>query len=348
MMESCLSLLFLLLVVCTGSAPAGVIARVPHDLCALSNGLRVIVHTQRGTPLVTLHAFVKTGAALEDDFLGRGISHFVEHIVFGASTRRSEQEIKALARGLGDTHNAYTSEDQTCFHMTTLTNQWPVMADVIADQLYRYTFSTNEVQREQHVIVQEIKMGEEDPDDVLWQLLTQTAYYVSPLRVPVTGHCAAFESLSRADVQRYYRERYVANNMTVVVVGPLTRAEIEPLLERTFGAIKPGREWPRAIPAEPPVRAPRTAVKEGNVNEVKGCLAFPTVSGLHPDAQALDLLAKLLGQGELAPLVRRVQNEQRVVTDVATFSWTPSLGQGLFIVEYACEPGCITRHGATA
>jgi zinc protease len=166
--------------------------------------------------------------------------------------------------------------------------------------------------------------------------------------VPVTGHCAAFESLSRADVQRYYRERYVANNMTVVVVGPLTRAEIEPLLERTFGAIKPGREWPRAIPDEPPVRAPRTAVKEGNVNEVKGCLAFPTVSGLHPDAQALDLLAKLLGQGELAPLVRRVQNEQRVVTDVATFSWTPSLGQGLFIVEYACEPGCITRHGATA
>ncbi|MCX7004290.1 MAG: pitrilysin family protein [bacterium] len=338
-MKPLFSFMLLLLISCAGSAPAGVIERVPYELFALSNGLRVIVHTQRGTPLVTLHAFVKTGAALEDDFLGRGISHFVEHIVFGASTRRSEQEIKALARGLGDTHNAYTSEDQTCFHMTTLTNQWPVMADVIADQLYRYTFSTNEVQREQHVIVQEIKMGEEDPDDVLWQLLTQTAYYVSPLRVPVTGHCAAFESLSRADVQRYYRERYVANNMTVVVVGPLTRAEIEPVLECTFGGIKPGREWPRAIPAEPPVRAPRTAVKEANVKEYKGCLAFPTVSGLHPDAQALDLLAKLLGQGELAPLVQRVQNEQRVVTDVATFSWTPSLGQGLFIIDYACEPG---------
>jgi zinc protease len=322
-----------------GAAGGATLARVPYELFTLSNGVRVIVHTRAGTPLVALHAFVKTGAALEDDFLGRGISHYVEHIVFGTTTRRSEQQVKEDARALGDTHNAYTSEDQTCFHMTTLTNQWPLMADVIADQLHCYVFSSNEVRREQQVIIQEIKMGDEEPDSILWELLTQTAYYVSPLRVPVAGHCAAFATLTPADVQRYYRERYVANNLTVVVAGPLTRAEVEPVLEASFGAIPAGREWPRAIPPEPPVLAPRTAVRSANVQEVKGCIAFPTVSGLHPDAPALDVLARVLGQGELAPLVKHVQKEQRWVTDIATFSWTPALGQGLFIIEYACAPG---------
>ncbi len=332
------TLLVFIVAGCVG-AHGATLPRVPYELFTLSNGVRVIVHTRAGTPLVALHAFVKTGAALEEDFLGRGISHYVEHLVFGTTTRRSEQEVKVAARALGDTHNAYTAEDQTCFHMTTLTNQWPLMADVIADQLHRYVFSSNEVRREQQVIIQEIKMGDEEPDSVLWELLLQTAYYVSPLRVPVAGHCAAFATLTPGDVQRYYRERYVANNMTVVVAGPLTRAEVEPVLEATFGAIPAGREWPRAIAPEPPVLAPRTAVRSANVQEIKGCIAFPTVSGLHPDAPALDVLARVLGQGELAPLVKHVEKEQRLVTDIGTFSWTPALGQGLFIIEYACAPG---------
>lgn len=330
--------LLTLVIVGAVSLNAAQIAALAFETFTLDNGVTIVVHTKTDTPLVALHAFVKTGAALERDYLGCGVSHFVEHVVFGTTTARTEQEVKRLARKLGDTHNAYTTEDQTCFHMTTMTNRWPLMAEIIADQVARYTFPSNEVAREQSVITQEIRMGEEDPDTVLWELLLQTAYIVSPLRVPIAGYLTPFQNVTRADLIRYYRSVYVANNMIVVLVGPLTRAEALPVLQRTFGTIPRGRETPRAIPDEPPVLAPRRAEREHTVNNIYGCIAFPTVSELHPDAPALEMLARLLGDGELSPLVNQLKNRDRLVTDIAAFSWSPSLGRGLLMIEFQCEP----------
>ena len=140
---------------------------LPCTLITLDNGLRVVFMEKHDTPVVALRAYVHVGSVFEGEFLGCGISHYAEHLVCGGSTHtRPEEESGVLMKELGDEVNAYTTFDHTCYHITTTRTHWRTAAELLADWLANNALVSNQVAREKEVILQEIRMDEEDPDSI--------------------------------------------------------------------------------------------------------------------------------------------------------------------------------------
>jgi len=216
---------------------------LPCDIISLDNGMKVVLSEKHDSPAVAVYAYIKTGGIYEGKYLGCGVSHYLEHLVSGGTTKnRTEQESNLLLKKIGDRVNAYTTLDHTCYHIKTTREHWKTAADLISDWINNCAFATNEVLREKGVIVQEIKMGEEEPGRTLWKLFTETFFLKNEARVPVIGYEEDFKGVKRDEIIDYYSRRYVANNMVIVIVGDVYRNELDDVLKSTFAKINRGRD----------------------------------------------------------------------------------------------------------
>ncbi|NLF37880.1 insulinase family protein [bacterium] len=305
----------------------------------LDNGMRVVFLEKRDAPLVALRVFVKnTGSVYEREYLGCGISHYIEHLVAGGTTtRRSEAEASRLIKKMGDEYNAYTTLDHTCYHIETTRAFLRDAAQLLTEFVKDCAFLTNEVEREKGVITQEIRMGKESPERAHNELQSELMHLVSPARVPVIGYLDNFQRLTRDDVLKYHRERYVANNMVVVLVGDVTRDEARAVLDETFGTVPRGPDTAIPLPPEPPVTAPRAGTRRFNVKQAHVSLSFPGVRQGAADAAALDLLGRVLSDGESSILARSIKRDKQLVFSVWAGNWAPSFGPGAFEAGFTCD-----------
>lgn len=312
--------------------------REPVERTILANGLTLLVKRDPSAALASVQVWVKTGSQHEGDFLGAGLSHYLEHMLFKGTTRRAGREISATVQAHGGYINAYTTFDRTVYYIDLPSEHTGVAVDILADAVLNSTLPADEVAKEKDVILREIAMTRDDPDNRLWDALFATAFREHPYRQPIIGHRDVFAAVSREDLLAYYRARYVPNNLVVVVVGDVDPAAMRADVERYFGAAPRVRLAPVLVPEEPPQLAPRREHRFEDVEATRAVLAWPIPGLAHADAPVLDLLSMVLGNGDSSVLWQEIRERTGLVHAIDASSWNPGT-TGLFCISYTCDAG---------
>ncbi len=310
--------------------------REPVERLVLPNGLVVLLKPDRSAALASVQVWVRTGSIHEGGKLGAGLSHFLEHMLFKGTERRAARDISAEVQSHGGYINAYTTFDRTVYYIDLPSEHTGVALDLLADLVLHSTLPADEVVRERDVILREIAMTQDDPDDRLGETLFSTAFHEHPYRHPVIGHRDVFAAVTRDDLAGYYRARYVPNNLVVVVVGDIDPAAVRAGIEKHFGAVPRAALAPVPVPDEPLQLAPRARHRFEDVELTRAFLAWPIPGLAHPDAPLLDLLATILGHGDSSVLWQSVREQARLVHTIDAYSWNPGNG-GLFSISFTCE-----------
>src|SRR5437588_335267 len=243
------------------SEDAGVITFPPSSAkkWVLPDGLTVIVQEDHSAPVASVQAWCATGSIDEDERIGAGLSHILEHMLFKGTKTRSTNAIAQTIQDVGGYINAYTSFDRTVFWIDVPKAGVATALDVLSDAMMNSTLPPEEYAKEQEVIRREFAMGFDDPDRMAGQLLFATAYQRHPYRFPVIGELEIYNQLTHEDVMRYYRTRYVPNNLTFIVVGDVNAEQIHQQLAEFFKDYPEKSLKPIFIPQESPQPGRRDA-----------------------------------------------------------------------------------------
>ncbi|MBI2517366.1 MAG: insulinase family protein [Opitutae bacterium] len=303
----------------------------------LPNGLTVLLKRDTAAPVASVQVWVKTGSIHEGAHLGAGLSHFLEHMLFKGTERRAGRDISATVQAYGGYINAYTTFDRTVYYIDIPAEHTPVAIDLLADAALRSTLPAEEVLKEKEVILREIDMCLDDPDQRLSQALFETAFRAHPYRQPIIGHRDVFAANSRDDLVAYYQERYAPNNLVVVIVGDFDPAATHAAIAEHFGKAPRRRLAPVLVPDEPAQLARRDRHLFEDV-QVSRCGLGWQIPGLtHADAPALDMLAMVLGHGDSSILWQAIREQKRLVHTIDAMTWSPGTS-GLFYVSYLADP----------
>src|SRR6201997_2433129 len=303
----------------------------------LPNGLTVIVQEDHSAPVASVQAWCATGSVDEDERLGAGLSHILEHMLFKGTKTQSNSAIAQKIQDVGGYINAYTSFDRTVFWIDVPKAGVTTALDVLADAMMNSTLPPDEYQKEQEVIRREFAMGFDDPDRMVSQLLFATAYQRHPYRLPVIGQMEVYNQLTQDQVMQYYKSRYVPNNLTFVVVGDVDAQKVRLQLTELFKPYPEKSLQPLFIPAEPPQLGRREVHQEFATELTHLSMAWHIPEVTNPNVPALDLLSTVLGDGRSSRLYRRVREEAGLAFSISAFSYTPG-DPGLFGVDATLDP----------
>ncbi len=302
----------------------------------LGNGLTVVVRPNPASPVVAVQAWVKAGSTTEPEARA-GMSHILEHMAFKGTKRRGNGDIAREVESLGGEINAYTSFDQTVYHITISGRFLENALDILSDTLENSVFDAGELSRELEVILEEVRMNEDNPGRVVGKALFREAYRKHPYGRPVIGYVQTIRKTTRDDLVSYFRKWYVPGNMVLVIAGGVDPKASRPLVEKTFGKI-PARPVPKAkIPAEPRQRKTRVVLKERDTRRAYLEMGFHGPSMSAPDVYAWDLLSMILGSGETSRLYRAVKDRMGLVDSVYASAYTPR-DPGMLSVEGVMAP----------
>ena len=303
----------------------------------LPNGLAVIVQEDHSAPVASLQAWCATGSIDEDQHLGAGLSHILEHMLFKGTKTRSANQIAQSIQDVGGYINAYTSFDRTVFWTDVPKDGVSTALEVLSDAMMNSTLPPEEYNKEQEVIRREFAMGMDDPDRMAALLLFATAYQRHPYRFPVIGELEIYNQLTQEQVMQYYKTRYVPNNLTFVVVGDVDAQKVRQQLTELFKPYPEKSLKPVFIPSEPPQLGRREVNQEFATELTHLSMAWHIPEVTSPDVPALDLLSTILGDGRSSRLYRRVREEAGLAFSISAFSYTPG-DPGLFGVDATLDP----------
>src|SRR5437762_1555483 len=303
----------------------------------LPNGLTIIVQEDHSAPVASVQAWCATGSIYEDQHLGAGLSHILEHMLFKGTKTRSTNEIAQKIQDVGGYINAYTSFDRTVFWIDVPKDGVSTALDILADAMMNSTLPPAEYQKEQEVIRREFAMGMDDPDRVATLLLFATTYQRHPYRFPVIGELEIYNQLTQEQVMQYYKTRYVPNNLTFVVVGDVNAENVRQQLADLFKSYPEKSLKPVFIPSEPPQLGRREVHREFSTELTHLSMAWHIPEVTSPDVPALDLLSTILGDGRSSRLYRRLREEAGLAFGISAFSYTPG-DPGLFGIDATLEP----------
>ncbi len=296
----------------------------------MENGFKVILAENKLAPVVALQVWVKIGGADENE-QEAGMCHFIEHMLFKGTGKRKVREGAKEVESLGGNINAYTSYDQTVYHVTLASRYVETGLDILSDAIQHSVFDPVELEREREVILEEIRRSQDDPSKKLFRQTMATVYQRHPYGRPVIGYPDTIRSIQRNQMVAFFKKWYTPNRMVLIAVGNFDSDEIERSVRRAFREFKPS---PQGLPdrnPEPQQGETRIALSHGHFNETYLQIAFPISSARHEDTPALDVLSHLLGGGEPSRLVQRIKLEKGLVHSIYASSYTPK-DPGLFTI----------------
>lgn len=285
------------------------------QVTTLPGGLRVATDRMDGVATVSLGVYVDAGARNEPAAIN-GVAHFLEHMAFKGTERRSARAIAEEIEAVGGHLNAYTAREQTAYYAKVLKDDVPLGLDILADILQHSTFDPAEFDRERQVILQEIGQAEDTPDDIVFDHFQATAYPGQAMGRPVLGTVETVSGLPRRALVDYMRGHYHAPAMVVSAAGAIDHDQLVDMAARAF----------TAIPSEPApgVEAGRYAGgdfrEERDLEQIHLVVGFPGVSYTDPDHHAMQVLATLLGGGMSSRLFQEIREKRGLVYSIYAFS----------------------------
>ncbi|HEX6997858.1 MAG TPA: pitrilysin family protein [Gammaproteobacteria bacterium] len=294
----------------------------------LDNGLTVIVWPVRDIPNVALYNFVKAGSRNEAPGV-TGLAHFFEHMMFNGTSRRAPGEFDRVMEAEGGSNNAFTSEDITVYHDWFPRTALATIFDLEADRLANLAFVPEVVESERGVVYSERRLRTEDDNEGrLMEQVQATAFLAHPYGNPTIGWPSDIESWTMDDLQRFYRTYYAPNNCTLVVVGDVDSDEVLALARRHFGPLPAQEPPPPVRTKEPEQRGERRVVIEAEAQTPLLQFAYHALAAADPGMPALELLMRILTDGDSSRLHRALVEQQQVAVEVDGY-WQEGFDPGL-------------------
>ncbi len=290
----------------------------------LPSGLTIVSERMDRVETVSLGAYVATGTRHETE-AENGVSHFLEHMAFKGTERRTAAAIAEEIEAVGGHINAYTAREQTAYYVKVLKEDTALGADIIGDILSHSAFDADELERERGVILQEIGQARDTPDDIIFDHFQETAYPNQPMGRPVLGTEDHIRGMRRDTLMDYMRRHYAASNTVVAAAGNLEHDHIVDLVQRHFADL-PNAPAPQAVAGN----YAGGEYREGrDLDQVHVVLGFPAVGYGHPHFYPTMLLSTLLGGGMSSRLFQEIREKRGLVYSIYSFA-APYMDGGLF------------------
>jgi predicted Zn-dependent peptidase len=277
---------------------------------ALPNGLTIITEEMQHIRSVSIGIWIKSGSRDEDP-QWNGISHFVEHMVFKGTKSRTAEDIARQVDSIGGNMDAFTAKECICFNVKVLDEHLPIAMDVLSDLVLNPIFDVKDIGRERGVILEEIKMDEDNPDYLVHEIFTQNFWKDHPLGKPILGTKDTVKRFEQPILFDYYGERFSPGNLVVCAAGHVDHRQFADLVVEKFQNLKPRSN---GYHTAPPKINPRIIMRNKKaLEQVQICVGTPAYPLAHPKRYGSYILNTVLGGGMSSRLFQNVRERQGLV-----------------------------------
>src|SRR5438105_11370228 len=284
--------------------PSEVHRMVVRDV--LDNGLRLITETMPHVRSVTIGVWLMRGSRHESDERS-GIAHFVEHMLFKGTHNRSAEDIAQAIDSIGGQLDAFTAKEYASYYIKVLDEHLPLAVDVLADIVRRPAFTAEDIEREKKVVLEEIKMVEDTPDDLVHELFTENFWVDHPLGRPILGSPETVDALTQDGLRRYFNGVYSAPNMIIAAVGNIEHEQVRTLVENFFGTVSNQSE---DLSSARPRVEPRIIIRNKELEQSHVCLGTSSYQQDHEDRYSSYVLNTVLGGSMSSRLFQNVREKR--------------------------------------
>jgi predicted Zn-dependent peptidase len=273
----------------------------------LPNGLTVLTEEMEHIRSVSIGIWIKSGSR-DEDLQWNGISHFIEHMVFKGTQHRTAEGIARQVDSIGGNMDAFTAKECTCFNMKVLDEHLPIALDILSDLVLHPVFSEDDIARERGVIMEEIKMDEDNPDYLVHEIFMQNFWKDHPLGKPILGTKDTVKKFDRAPVHGFYQQRFIPSNIIICAAGHLKHQQFVDLVSRHFEPMKPASNGFHST--QPDTTARIILRNKKALEQVQICVGVPSHPIAHERRYASYVLNTLLGGGMSSRLFQNIRERQ--------------------------------------
>ncbi len=286
-----------------------------YQKTVLDNGIRILTEKVPATYSVALGFWVENGARHESRALN-GASHFIEHMLFKGTRRRSALDIAKEIDSVGGALNAFTSYEFSCYYAKVAGNKLPLVIDLLSDIFCHSPFDLDEIEKERRVILQEIHMVEDSPDESIHELFAQKFWFDHPLGRPILGTHKSVSSLDRSVLLDFFTNRYTGSNLIVAAAGDLNHQQVVDCVGSALGALPTGCRAETVAPTHKPLR--QVNILNKKLEQVHVCLGTAGLSQGHAKRYVGQILNAILGGSISSRLFQKLREERGMAYSVVT------------------------------
>ena len=281
----------------------------------LANKIRVVSEYIPYVKSVTLGVWVGTGSRFEDSF-NHGVSHFIEHLMFKGTSARTAKDIAEAIDAVGGQLNAFTAKEYTCYYIKVLDSHKELAMDILSDMLLHSKFAEEDIEKERQVVLEEVHMYEDTPDDLVHDLYLSDAWPAHQLGKNILGCEPSIEAFAKKTLADYCRDFYTADNLVIAAAGNISHEELSHLAEKYFAAASGEKKQTRLAP---PQIVPARQIHFKDTEQVHICLGVSSLPQADPDIYSVHLLNNILGGGVSSRLFQAIREERGLAYSVYSY-----------------------------
>lgn len=301
----------------------------------LNNGIRVAMENLPHLRSVSIGFWVGAGCFAENE-TNSGISHFIEHMLFKGTEKRSSMEIANCIDSLGGQLNAFTSKECTCYYVNVLNEHYGVAIDLLCDMLLNSKLSEEDIQKEKGVVIEEISMVEDTPDELAHENLAKAYYGNHPLAKTILGTKETVSSITSAQMRTYLSETYTPQNIVISVAGSFNEQAVLDMLNEKLAIYLKGENKPEKAPELPEPKGDIIFINK-DIEQVNLCLALPGVKQTSDQYFAQSIIGNVLGGGMSSRLFQRVREQNGMTYSIYSYLAT-SVNSGMLTIYAGMNP----------
>jgi len=282
----------------------------------LDNGVRIVAEQINYVNSISIGIWVKAGSRNEN-MNNNGISHFIEHMLFKGTKNRTAKEIAGSIDKVGGQLNAFTAKECTCYYAKVLDSHFDIALDILTDMFFNSIFSENEIEKEKGVVLEEIGMYEDSPEDLVHDMLTQTIWSENPLGMPILGTENTLKSLKRQDIIHYIHENYTSDSIVVSVVGNFDKEYVINQITKAFSNYNVLNNNKRT--SVKPSFSPKHTHKEKNTEQAHLCIGFNGMELGNKHMYSLLVLNNIFGGAMSSRLFQKIREEKGLAYSVFSY-----------------------------
>lgn len=282
----------------------------------LDNGIRIIAEKIDSIRSVSFGVWIGTGSRNEASKVN-GISHFIEHMMFKGTENYTSREIAQRIENIGGQLNAFTSKESTCYYTRTLDSHLEIAMDTLSDMMLRSVFTEQEIQKERGVVIEEINMYEDSPEELVHDLFQMKVWGDNPLAAPILGTADILNNLGQKEIKEYISARYVPENVVIAVAGNFEYEDLYQKIEKYFGTWK--KDSRKDEPEQKAIFHPGITVKRKEVEQVHMCVGVPGLALGDRFIYPLIVVNTVLGGGMSSRLFQSIREERGLAYSVYSY-----------------------------
>ena len=299
----------------------------------LPNGIRIISEYIPYVKSVSLGMWIATGSRMEAEY-NHGVSHFIEHMMFKGTKNRTAKEIADTVDAVGGQLNAFTAKEHTCYYMKVLDTHLNLAVDILSDMLLESKFADEDIIKEREVVLEEIHMYEDTPDDLIHDIHLSKAWSCHPLGNNILGTVSSVGGLENSLVEEYYNHFYTPDNIVIAAAGNITHEALVEMVSPYFEKMTGNK---LQIPSHSPTLAPDRSFHYKTTEQIHLCLSSVGVPYSSPNLYAMHIINNILGGGVSSRLFQSIREERGLAYSVYSYQTNYS-DAGLFTIYAGTRP----------